>query len=142
MKKLSDINGYEYDWLGCDRLGQIALLSTAGIGFVPDVFLFDTDKYDLAIEGIFKLPISTSARKFPEIGKGLSNTWLFAAERGIYGYDASAPDGIYNCVSIPEVAMLVNELPPEIAEVVMQFQFTSTIFNSAENIGKTNIIEE
>ena len=140
MKTLDDIGGYEYDWLGCDRLGQIALLSTAGIGIAPDVFLLDTDKYDQAIENIFKLPVSTSVVRFPEIGDELVNTWLLAAERGIYGYDASAPDGIYSQVSIPEVAILVNQLPSEIATVVRLFQFNAITFNSAENLQKTDII--
>ena len=140
MKTLDDINGFEYDLLGCDRLGQVALLSTAGIGIAPDVFLLDTDKYDQVIENIFKLPVSTSVTRSPKIGAGLVNTWLLAAERGLYGYDASAPDGIYSRVSIPEVAILVNQLPSEIAKVVRQFQFNATTFNSAENLHKSDLV--
>lgn len=140
MKTLSDINGYEYDWLGCDKSGQVALFSTAGSGYAPDVFLANTDIYDQAIDNILKLPKTTSARVFPKIRREFQNTWKQVAERGIYGYDADFTNGNYKLVSIPNDAIYADELPAEIATVVKWFRFSDALFNTKEVFEEFDII--
>ena len=138
-KTLDDINGLEYDWLVCDKSGQVALFSTAGTGYAPNVFLVDTEAYDQAIEELLKLPTTTSAKIFPKIGGNLENTWKKASERGFFGYDADITSGDYNLVSIPELPIFINELPAKIAEVVNQFKFVDMLFNSTDIFTKFDI---
>ena len=139
-KTLDDINGYEYNWLGCDKSGQIALFSTAGSGYAPGVFLANIDIYDQAIDHILKLPRTTSARAFPKIGEGFQNTWKQVAERGIYSYDADFTDGSYKLVSVPNDAAYVDELPAEIATVIKQFRFSDVLFDAKEVFEEFDIV--
>ncbi len=142
MKTLDDIAGYEYDWLVCDKSDQVALFSTAGIGYVPDVFLADTEVYDQAIDNILKSSTTTSTLIFPEIGDGLQNTWKQVAERGIYGYDADLTDGTYNLVSIPGSVIYVNELPSKIASVVKQYKLVDVLFDSKKSFTRSDFVSK
>ena len=80
-KSAADIQGLEFDWLGSDEVGCVALFSTAGAGCAPAEFLRDTSAHDAAIEAVLALPASTTARFAPELAPGLPNTWRVVAER-------------------------------------------------------------
>ncbi|TMQ13418.1 MAG: hypothetical protein E6J91_18345, partial [Deltaproteobacteria bacterium] len=74
-KSPEEIWGTEYDWIGVDADGHVALFSTAGGGYAPREFLRDTDAHDEAISAILSLPASTTARLAPELAPQLENTW-------------------------------------------------------------------
>lgn len=139
MKTLEDIDGFEYDWLACDKSGQVGLFSTAGTGYAPEVFLADTEVYDKAIDEILKLPVTTSAKTFPKIKEDLENRWKQASKRGFYGYDTDFNSGDYSLVSIPKNPIFIEELPVEIAEVVKQFRFEDVLFDSTDCFTKLDI---
>jgi hypothetical protein len=107
----------EYDWLGCDSIGHMALFSTAGAGYAPDEFLRDTDAHDIAIQKILALPATTEARFYPAVATGLVNTWRLVAERGLYAYDCDPSGGPYRLVAAPVVAAKTNALPPSVVDV-------------------------
>jgi len=112
-----DVLGFEYDWLGCDTNGHVALFSTAGAGYAPEAFLCDVEAHDAAIQCILELPVTIEARFFPDIGPGCINTWRLVAERGLYAYDCNPNGGPYVLVAAPRVAVTANMLPAEVAEV-------------------------
>lgn len=116
-KTAADIEGLEYDWLGCDAEGFLALFSTAGAGYAPAAFLYDPDAHQLAIDSILALPPTTEATHSPEIGAGLVNTWRLVAERGLYAYDCEATGGPYHLVAAPRVAARREELPETVVAV-------------------------
>lgn len=116
-KMTADIQGIEYDWLGCDSNGHIALFSTAGAGYAPPEFLRDTDAHDIAIQEILALPSTTEVRFFPVVGSGLVNTWRLVAERGLYAYDCDPSGGPYRLVAAPVVAAKADALPRAVLEV-------------------------
>ncbi|MBK6685988.1 MAG: hypothetical protein IPG45_16055 [Deltaproteobacteria bacterium] len=116
-KTCAEIQGKEYDWLGCDWGGNIALFSTAGAGYAPPAFLRDTEAHDVAIQQILGLPATTAARFFPTVAPGLSNTWRLVAERGLYAYDCDPNGGPYRLVAAPVVAAMADALPAAIVGV-------------------------
>lgn len=116
-KSAAQIVGMEYDWLGCDSKGHIALFSTAAAGYAPAQFLRDTDAHDLAIRGVLALPATTQAQFYPPVSPGLVNTWRLVAERGLYAYDCDPNGRGYCLVAAPSVAVTADRLPLEVARV-------------------------
>jgi hypothetical protein len=110
-KSAADVQGYEYDWLGSDDRGCVALFSTAGAGYAPQEFLRDTDAHDAAIRAVLALPASTTARFWPNVSPGLLNTWRLVAERGLFAYDSDPNGGPYRLVAAPAVPVRVGSLP-------------------------------
>ena len=92
MKSADEIRGREYDWLARDDDGHVALFSTAGAGYAPVEFLWNTEAHDRAIQAILALPASTAARLAPELAANLENTWKLVAERGLFAFDCD-PNG-------------------------------------------------
>lgn len=124
-KEPSDIQGLEYDWLGSDDSGCVALFSTAGAGYAPQAFLRDTDAHDKAIQAALALPATTEAKFAPELGPGLINTWRLVAERGLYAYDCDPDGGPYRLVAAPAVPVRVDTLPPDVASVATAVRCSS-----------------
>lgn len=117
-KSADEIQGFEYDWLGRDEDGHIALFSTAGAGCAPAEFLRNTDAHDAAIDAILALPASTAARFAPTLAPSVVNTWKLVAERGLYAFDCDPTGGPYHLVAAPVVPIRVESLPVVAAEVV------------------------
>jgi hypothetical protein len=118
-KSAEEVSGFEYDWLGCDESGCVALFSTAGAGYAPKAFLRDTDAHDEAIQAVLALAGSTDAEFFPELPPGATNTWRLVAERGLYAYDCNPNGGPYRLVASPATPMLIGSLPVVVAEVAI-----------------------
>lgn len=110
-KSPEDVLGLEFDWLGSDAEGHVALFSTAGGGYAPEEFLQDTEVHDKAIAAILTLPPSTIARFAPELPSGYKNTWRLVAERGLFAYDSDFNGGPYRLVAAPLVPAHITELP-------------------------------
>ncbi|MEV0393015.1 hypothetical protein [Polymorphospora rubra] len=119
-KAADEILGAEYDWLGCDAGGQVALFSTAGGGYAPDEFLQDTAAHAEAIEAILECRVTTAVRFAPELPPQYVNTWRLVAERGLFAFDADFDGGPYRLVAAPVVAARFDELP-EVAVTALRF---------------------
>jgi hypothetical protein len=117
-KSADEIWGTEYDWLGCDGVGHVALFTTAGGSYPPEEFLLDTDVHDEAIEAILARPAVTTARFAPDLRPDLVNIWRLAAERGLFAYDGELYGGPYRLNAAPEVPVHVDRLPPNAIEVL------------------------
>lgn len=128
-KSEREVRGMEYDWLGCDPNGHVALFSTAGGGYAPPEFLRDTDAHEVAIQQILALPPTTEARFFPALAPHLANTWRLVAERGLYAYDSDPNGGPYHLVAAPLVAAKTDALPPEVAGVATGIRCTAPFEN-------------
>lgn len=112
---LDDILGFEYDWLATDAAGRVALFSTAGGGYAPAAMLRDVESHDRAIAAMLGTAPSTTARFAPQVAAGLTNTWLLAAERGLYAFDSDPNGGPYRLVAAPTDPASVDALPAEAA---------------------------
>lgn len=116
-KTALQIAGEEYDWLGTDQEGNIALFSTAGAGYAPEAFLRDTESHDSAIEQILSMPATTEARHSPAVAPGCINTWRSVAERGLYAYDCDPNGGPYVQVAAPKERINHADLPRWLVDV-------------------------
>lgn len=121
-KSGADIQGREYDWLGSDESGCVALFSTAGAGHAPKEFLRDTDAHVMAIQAVLALPASTEAKFSPALAPGLVNTWRLVAERGLYAYDCDPHGGPYRLVAAPAVSARADALPAVVADVAARLR--------------------
>lgn len=139
-KTAEEIAGYEYDWLACDSAGHIAMLSTAGGGYAPKMFLADTEMYDEAIARLRALPTYSAVKLAPELGVGLANPWRELAERGIFSFDSSALGGPYRLVGAPTSAIQLSQLPEDIARVVARIGLRDVEFGKAAQISAAQII--
>lgn len=135
-KSADEILGREFDWLGSDAEGHVALFSTAGGGYAPQEFLRDTDAHDAAIEAILALPVSTTARFAPALPSGKKNTWRMMAERGLFAFDSDANGGPYRLVAAPQAPVRVAELPAIAAEALGGLNFSSVRFARLPTISK------
>ncbi len=83
--------GLEYDWLGTDAEGHVALFTTAGGGLVP--LGYDPHDDDDAIEAAAESPTTSGATLAPTLGPDCRNLWRELAERGLHGFGASSTSG-------------------------------------------------
>ena len=132
------IEGREFDWLAIDAVGHVALLSTAGGGFVPDAALDIMGEYDDAIDAILAFPENTVAAYAPTIPAHLTNTWRLVAERGLYAFDADANGGPYRCVAAPHVAIQADHLPALARSLALRFVLTARRFDEASQLDETS----
>jgi hypothetical protein len=124
----ADILGSEYDWLGCDGDGNVALFSTAGGGYAPKEFLKDTNAHADAIEAILALPASTSARFAPDLAHPYVNTWKLVAERGLFAFDGDPCGDPYGPVAAPEAPVRADQLPQAAIAVLATLKFSRLRF--------------
>ncbi len=139
-KSAGEIVGLEFDWLACDADGHVGFFSTAGGGCAPEAFLRDTDAFDAAIEAILAGPASTLARFAPDLAAGLENTWLSAAGRGLFAFDADAHGGPYRLVAAPAAPVHVDQLPAAAREVVRRLHFRQIHFSSCFELSKDDLL--
>lgn len=116
-KTADEVRGLEYDWLGCDADGHVALFSTAGGGYAPEAFLRDTDAHAAGLDELLALPASTTAIQAPALPADLPDTWRRVAERGLFAFDSDFNGGPYRLVAVPAAAATLERLPATIAAV-------------------------
>ncbi|NNC18729.1 hypothetical protein HJC22_23740 [Corallococcus exiguus] len=129
-----EIDGYEFDWLASDVEGHVALLSTAGGGYVPCEVLQDTDALDAAINAILVSPVSSEVRFAPSVAEGCENTWRMMAERGVLAFDADPYGGPYKRVAMPERPIRVGELAEAARPLVRRMALEGLRFSELEKI--------
>ncbi|TMQ14757.1 MAG: hypothetical protein E6J90_26310 [Deltaproteobacteria bacterium] len=139
-KSPEEIWGTEYDWIGVDADGHVALFSTAGGGYAPREFLRDTDAHDEAISAILSLPASTTARLAPELAPQLENTWKLVAERGLFAFDADLYGGPYRVAAAPELPVRAAELPEAVAKALRGLEFRHLRFADLSVISEADLL--
>jgi hypothetical protein len=124
------IIGIEYDWLASDRVGHVAIFTTAGGSYGPGEFLRDTDQHDRAIDEVLATPPSTVALFAPGLQENLNTIWRDLAERGLFGFDGDPNGGPYEKVAAPAQPVRVDELPSGAASVVRELVFPNLDFST------------
>ncbi|MBN9681375.1 MULTISPECIES: hypothetical protein [unclassified Corallococcus] len=129
-----EIDGYEFDWLASDVDGHVALLSTAGGGYVPRDVLQDTDSVDAAINAILASAVSSGVLFAPSVAEGCENTWRMMAERGVFAFDADPYGGPYKRVAMPERPIRVEELAEAARPLVRRMSLEGLRFSKLEKL--------
>jgi hypothetical protein len=79
--------GREFDWLGIDRNGRVAVFSNAGYGPLPETVNERPADVDAALERAGELPAIGSAGTVENSGGGDYSFWYCYSAKGFYTYD-------------------------------------------------------
>jgi hypothetical protein len=117
-------SGVEFDWLGVDLQGHVAVFTTAGFGPVPMQVDQHLDDVDAALDRVGQLPVIGSAG---DIGRrsadGDYSDWNAYSAKGFYAYDWEDQGSRYQRLSSPAVPISVSQLPAEIRAVAQFAEF-------------------
>jgi hypothetical protein len=98
----------EFDWLATDQTGRVALISTAGVGPVPQTIADQPDyPENMQDQLLLLLPVLGVAR----LADAYPREWAAIAERGVWVYDWSHTRRAYLCQVSPSSAVYTDALP-------------------------------
>lgn len=109
--------GREFDWLGIDRNGRVAVFSNAGYGPLPETVNERLADVDAALERADKLPMIGSAGNVENTGGGDYSFWYSYSAKGFYAYDWRVWGGPYRRLSSPTVPISIDRLPDRLQAV-------------------------
>ena len=87
--------GREFDWLGIDCNGRVAVFSNAGYGPLPATVNERPADVDAALERAGELPAIGSAGTVENSGGGDYSFWYCYSAKGFYTYDWRVEGGPY-----------------------------------------------
>jgi hypothetical protein len=109
--------GREFDWLGIDRNGRVAVFSNAGYGPLPETVNERLADVDAALELADELPMIGSAGNVENTGCGDFSFWYAYSAKGFYAYDWRVWGGPYQRLSSPTVPISIDRLPDQLQVV-------------------------
>jgi hypothetical protein len=109
--------GREFDWLGIDRNGRVAVFSNAGYGPLPETVNERLADVDAALERTDELPMIGSASNVENIGGGDYSSWYSYSAKGFYAYDWRVRGGPYRRLSSPTIPISIDRLPDQLQAV-------------------------
>lgn len=134
IKCAEDLLGWDFEWLAGDADGHVGLFTTAGGGYMPERAWHDIEALDAALEAVYRLPVSTTARFAPEVAAGCLNTWREAAERGLFAFDSDVDGAPYSLVASPMTPVHISEFPATAVRVLRQLQYRQLNFATVTTI--------
>jgi hypothetical protein len=125
--------GIEFDWLGVDRHGHVAVFTTAGYGPVPvDVNQHFAD-VDAALDRVGQLPVTGSVGTVVRrSADGDYSEWHAYSAKGFYAYDWRVWNGPYQRLSSPTVPVSISQLPVELQAAARFAVFPVSFANEPE----------
>jgi hypothetical protein len=116
--------GIEFDWLGVDQRGHVAIFTTAGYGAVPENANLHLNDVDRAIEHLRSLPLIGGADQIVKPSSdGDYADWHTYSARGFYAYDWHVWHGPYIRLSVPTVPIAIGSLPSDMQAVAHYVTF-------------------
>jgi hypothetical protein len=134
IKCAEDLLGWDFEWLASDAEGHVGLFTTAGGGYMPERAWHHIEALDAALEAIYRLPISTTARFAPEVRSGFLNTWREAAERGLFAFDSDVDGAPYSLVASPMTPVHMSEFPAIAVGVLSHLHYRHLNFATSTTI--------
>jgi hypothetical protein len=139
INSADDLIGWDFEWLASDAEGHVGLFTTAGGGYMPDRAWHDIDALDAALDAVFGVPASTTARFAPEVRAGFRNVWREAAERGLFTFDSDIDGVPYGLVASPMTPLHASEFPAIAASFLNQMQYPLLNFATATTISADSL---
>jgi hypothetical protein len=110
--------GWEFDWLGIDRYGHVAVFSNAGCGPLPEPVNEHLADVDAALARADELPVIGSAASDKNPEGGDCSFWYSYSAKGFYAYDWRRNwDGPYRRLSSPTVPISIDRLPDQLQAI-------------------------
>ena len=119
MKVLNrhQFTGLEFDWIAVDADCHLGLFSTGGYGPVPEI-VSRPDYMDDLYDNLSDLEPRGQARL--EINPDYDvSEWLALSQKGLYVYDWSSAEELYQGVSSPTSPLELNEFTSNLEEVAL-----------------------
>ena len=124
--------GREFDWLGIDRNGRVAVFSNAGYGPLPETVNERPADVDAALERAGELPAIGSAGTVENSGGGDYSFWYCYSAKGFYTYDWRVGGGPYRRLSSPTVPISIDRLPDKLQAVARLAVFSVDFADESE----------
>lgn len=134
-----DVAGAEFEWFAADRNGDIAVFSTAGCGFIPDV-VFDVARNHILLEGYLTRTHFEHCVAVPGKGVVLNEYLKGISERGLYAFEWSVWKGPYKLAYIPESPLNITEIDSEIAKILGLLRFEKISWKDSRCINPDEIV--
>ncbi len=116
--------GIEFDWLGLDQRGHIAVFTTAGYGAVPENVNAHLNDVDRAIDHLRRMPVIGKTDQIVKpASEGNYGDWYTYSAQGFYAYDWRVWGGPYLRLSVPTVPIAIRSLPPSMQAVARYATF-------------------
>jgi hypothetical protein len=129
--------GTEFDWLGVDQIGHVAVFTTAGYGPVPEIVNLHLNDIDSAIEDLRHLPMTGTAQQAVKpASAGNYTDWYTYSAQGLYAYDWKTWHGPYIRLSVPAVPIAIESLPPSM-QAAARYALFELDFTQASQIEVT-----
>jgi hypothetical protein len=132
----------EFDWVGVDKLGQLAVFSSFNKAYIPAKVVSSFDKYQQLDKLIDALPHYTvgvlcTARD------GQFKDWLSYSSKGLFAYDFQDAHrkpklGQYDLISKPKEPLTIAKLK---ASVLQAVPFFDLVFDSDLSFDKLRVCE-
>lgn len=127
--------GIDAEWYACDADEHVGMFTTAGGGYAPEPVWRDVDAQVAVIEAILGLPRFTSARPAFNLPGDLSygdlSSWLAVADRGLFAFDSDFFGGPYRLIVVPDVPIVVADLPALARTAVRELSYPNLHFATA-----------
>ena len=133
----------DLEWYACDRGGNIACLTTAGLAAVP-LRVFRSRSAYLATRRFLSRLGVRGGHELREAGRrmppALAGDWVEAARRGLFAYDwghgagGYEPGLPYRLVAAPERPLTLPEVPPPVRRWLEAVRFELVDFPGAAEL--------
>jgi hypothetical protein len=103
----------EFDWLGVDQVGQLAIFSSVGKAFIPSKVVSSCEKYQHLARVINSLPAISKAILCTK-EKGVFDDWKMCSQKGLFAFDyqdihRTNKLNQYDLICKPESPLLSNQ---------------------------------
>jgi hypothetical protein len=111
---INKIYNIEFDWVGVDKIGQIAIFSSFNAAYIPEKVLLSFEKYlhlSSAVNNLLDITESIIVTK--QIGN--FNDWSAYSKKGLYAYDYQDSQRTikleqYDLISKPKESLNIQSL--------------------------------
>jgi hypothetical protein len=138
----SEVQGLKFDWFARDRIGQLAVFSSAGRGSIPRQTFAASVPYNDLIAAIGRRATSPAITEFA--GEGCYRDWEEFAEYGLFAYDFHDLHRVqmqeragYDLMYRPSVPATIAEVPEHVASWL---PVIDTVFGTSDLI-RMSLIE-
>lgn len=134
----------DLDWFAVDQDGRLGHFATAGFRLLPPAVAANKENWQALCNYFNQLPAVRGYRISPELDKQIApskasdekylSSFAEMSARGLYSYDTfdyTRHERPYFRVTIPEVELKLEDLPPEIASILRELQFNDLSFIDA-----------
>ena len=130
--------GYDWTWIGVDKVGNIAAFCTASLGPAPKELIKSHVDVILDIEDeVLKLPERSDVKLVSNVKR--PDSFIDLANRGIFVFDWSDIHrrnvdalGAYELMAIPSKPLMHSQLPEKLVNVVKSAEFLNLDFSTLE----------